>query len=312
MPAQLLDLPNEILNQVIRYLDSDICLEQRFHSHPRNTWLELEERPLTHISVSSRRLRQLALPVLFRRARLNPIHLTDFLTFIHQHTLEPTVHSIVAHIEGPLSHIHPAWWCRLLNAIPTPTLILVGSPSSFSEPAKLHITVSDSWAFNIPYQLLELKQSPLAARQQIAYSNLPSIFAARPWHSLRVNEGSMLLAYTRYEYFLKKPPSLMADLQLLLSDYTTSANAGIDAIPPEMMPHSIMLIHRLFEMLRWFSYTAVFPFYNHTDEIMKCVRRMKRLERLEVRLCPEEGTRLLEDEMGAAGNRIDLNDPWNE
>lgn len=305
MPAQLLDLPNEILSQIIRYLDSDICLEHRFVAHPRDKWLELDEKPLKHISTASQRLRQLSLPTLFQRARLNPFQLTDFLNFTHHHALTSTIHSIVAHLTSPVSHIHPAWWCRLLNEIPTPTLILTGAPSAFSEPAKLHITVSDSWAFDIPIQLLELKQSPAAARQQIPHSNLPSIFAARPWHSLRVNEGSMLKAYTRYEYFLKKPPSLLADLQMQLSDYTTSAGA----IPPEMMPHSIMLIHRLFESLQSFAYVAVFPFYNHTDEILKCVRRMGRLQRLSVKLCPAEGERLLEEEVGG---RIDLNDPWTE
>jgi len=160
------------------------------------------------------------------------------------------------------------------------------------------MNMNDSWAFDIPYQLLELRQSPEAARQHVSYNKLPSVLTARPWHSLRVNEGSNLSAYSSYEYFLKKPPSIMA-------------NMG-SQFAPLHVPNPPNPALQILEGLTEFSFIAIFPFYNHVDDILKCVRRMKSLETLFMKLCPEPESTILEDEMKAANYHLDLNDPWAE
>ncbi|KAK5101946.1 hypothetical protein LTS08_004405 [Lithohypha guttulata] len=165
------------------------------------------------------------------------------------------------------------------------------------------------------YQLLELSQSAAVAQTDIDYFEdhpLPSILGAKPWSSMRVNEGSNLAAYTKYEYFLKKPPSLMSNVQTFLNVVPANAN-------PELMHKAfgvsapcITSIHDVLSQLEEFSYVAIFPFYNHVDQILKCIRRMTALKKLFVKLCPEPESTVLDDEIKAAEGHFDINDPWNE
>jgi len=117
-----------------------------------------------------------------------------------------------------------------------------------------------------------------------------NLLMARPWCSVTVNEGSSLKAYTTYEYFLRQTPSLMSALLT-----TKSVDADI-----------------LFRNLSSFSFVAIFPFYNHVDQILKCVRKMRRLKTLFVKLCPEPESNVLSDEIEDARGHIEVNDPWNE
>jgi hypothetical protein len=68
----------------------------------------------------------------------------------------------------------------------------------------------------------------------------------------------------------------------------------------------------MFAELEEFSFSAIFPFYNHVDEILKSVRKMKKLRILRTKLCPEPNSTVLNDEIEAAGGHIDVNDPWTE
>ena len=56
----------------------------------------------------------------------------------------------------------------------------------------------------------------------------------------------------------------------------------------------------MFARLTSFSFIAIFPFYNHTDEILKSVRKMKKLQKLFVKLCPEPDSTVLNDEIEEA------------
>lgn len=120
----------------------------------------------------------------------------------------------------------------------------------------------------------------------ISLTELPSIFAARQWRALSVNESSSLKAYTTYEYFLRRTPSLLATLH---TRKLTTADS-------------------MFAELEEFNFVAIFPFYNHIDEILKSVRKMKKLRVLRTKLCPEPDSTVLNDEIEAAGGHIDVND----
>jgi len=178
----------------------------------------------------------------------------------------------------------------LLNEIPLTTFTIICAPHVFAELASISIISVDSWAFNMPYQIIRFRQDDMAARCRVDLNNLPNLLTARPWTEFSVNEGSSLKAYTTYEYFLRRTPSLMATLHL-----TKSAEA--DA---------------MFTKLTSFSFTAIFPFYNHVDEILKSVRKMKHLRTLCLKLCPEPESTVLADEIEDAKGHLDVNDPWNE
>jgi hypothetical protein len=70
--------------------------------------------------------------------------------------------------------------------------------------------------------------------------------------------------------------------------------------------------NELFASLLSFEFVAIFPFYNHVDEVLKCVRKMTRLLRLFIRLCPDVDSVAFRDEVELAGGALDVHDLWNE
>lgn len=283
-------LPNELIDHVFSFLESLAPSEVNFNEQPRADYTKAEATPLKDVSRVSRRLRRIALPRLFANVQLDPYRLTPFLVFIHQQELAKHVHTIVAQLQGPCNHLHPAWWARLLNEVPARTFIISCAPHVFAELVNTSVVGADAWAFNMSHQILKLKQAPESVNDQISLTDLPSLFAARKWTDLCVNEGSSLKAYTTYEYFLRRTPSLLGTIHARKSTVADS----------------------MFAELRTFTFTAIFPFYNHVDEILKSVRKMKRLRVLRTKLCPEPHSTVLRDEISAAGGHIDVHDPWNE
>ena len=289
----LTDLPSELIDHVFSFLDSAAPSDVKFNDHPTSTYTTAEDTPLKDLSRVSRRLRGIILPRLFANVRLDPYKLTPFLAFIHQHDLAKIVQTVVAQLQGPCNHLHPAWWARLLNEVSTQSFTIICAPHIFAELVNTSIVGAEAWAFNMPYQLLRFRQprqTPESPQDHISLIDLPSLFSARKWTELSVNEGSSLKAYTTYEYFLRRTPSLLATLH---SSRSTIAD-------------------NLFANLESFNFTAIFPFYNHVDEILKSVRKMKNLKILRTKLCPEPDSTVLNDEIEAAGGHIDVNDPWNE
>ena len=308
--SSLLVLPNELLHHAFSFLDRTSPSERNFTHLPGRNWTDHAEAPLKALSIVSRRLRAIVLQILFTHARLDPCYLTPFLDFVHQLGLAGSIESIVAHVPDLRHCFHPAWYVRLLNEVPATRLVIACEPHTFAEIAGIDMNLADRWAFNIPHQYLELRQPTSEAVRQTSYDYLPGLLGAKHWESMRLNEGSSLAAYTSYEYFLKKPPSLLSDIHTCLT-----------SIPfdPENLPEmssstltGITLTQHMLQNLQAFSFTAVFPFYNHVDDVLKCIRRMRNLERLFIKLCPEPGSTVLDDAVEAAAGHIDLNDPWNE
>ena len=149
----------------------------------------------------------------------------------------------------------------------------------------------DSWAFNMPLQSITFSLQPNAAH--ICALSSRSLLTALPWTSFIVNEGSSLKAYSQYEYFMKRTPSLLSALSTPGSTPTFNPEASA-----------------LFANLTSFSYTAIFPFYNHVDEVLKLIRQMHNLRYLSTKLCPEPGSSVIDEE--TRGGHIDLNDAWME
>ncbi|KIX96299.1 uncharacterized protein Z520_08077 [Fonsecaea multimorphosa CBS 102226] len=298
---KLLQLPNEILTRIISFLDTPSPFDADILQKPKSALIPFESEAgieLTSIKASALKnltltcqfLRALTLPVLFKHAVLHPLLLTDFLSFLKRHRLNQHVVSVVAHVPGHYNHVHPAWWARLLNEVPATRLNIVAAPEIFAELAGISSWTSDAWAFDMAFQILQLDQTPEAARMEIDYDNLPNFLVARPWQKMVVNEGSSLQAYTTYEFFLRRTPSLMTALH---SNHSAAGDA-------------------LFANLQSFDFVAIFPFYNHVDEVLKCVRKMRQLRRLFVKLCPEPSSTVFHDEIEMAGGALDVHDPWNE
>ncbi len=258
---QLLELPNEILARIISFHDTGSPFNISLLEKPKSGLTPQEcddgirlmsmpttsnrQYPLKNLTLTCRLIRSLGLPVLSKHAVLHPLLLSDFLTFLKEHKLTHHVASLVAHLPGHYNHVHPAWWARLLNEVPATSLGIVAPPEVFAELAGIYSWSNDAWAFDMPLQTLRVDQSLDAARTRIDYDELPNFLVARPWENLVYNEGSSLSAYTTYEFFLRRTPSLLTALHF------NSSAAG----------------DSLFANLLEFDFIAIFPFYNHVDEV---------------------------------------------
>jgi len=308
----LLVLPNEVLDHVFAFLGSEPPSARNLVQLPSRDWTISHQVPLKALSTTSHHIRAIVLHRLFRHSRLDPCQLTPFLEFINRSDLARSIESIVAHISALQDCFHPAWYVRLLNEVPLTRLVVGCEPHLFAGITGIRMDLTDRWAFDIPYQYLEVRQSASEAIRQSSYDYLPGLLGIKHWSSVTVNEGSSLAAYTSYQHFLKKPPSLFSNVHICLSSIPLNATPeGLRELFPETSTQ-ITLVQEMLQNLRDFSFVAVFPFYNHVDDILKCIRRMRNLESLFIKLCPEAGSTVLDDGLRAAGSHIDLNDPWNE
>ncbi|KAI8630039.1 hypothetical protein F5Y19DRAFT_464305 [Xylariaceae sp. FL1651] len=113
------------------------------------------------------------------------------------------------------------------------------------------------------------------------------LFNIRPWTSILLNEGSSTKVYRVYEFFLRRPPSMLGAL-LGCEEHPNDA----PLIPPTVID---------------FNYIAIFPLSSHFEILLQ---HLPRLDRLFVQLTPRPGNGILEnaDEM----KQIDPADLWME
>ncbi|KAH8896510.1 hypothetical protein GQ53DRAFT_743653 [Thozetella sp. PMI_491] len=90
-----------------------------------------------------------------------------------------------------------------------------------------------------------------------------NLFTIRPWTSILLNEGSSTRVYKTYEFFLKRPPSILGAL------------LGAEEFPNDrpLIPSTI----------RSLAYVAIFPLSSHFNTL---VRSLPPLDRLFVQLVP--------------------------
>lgn len=152
----------------------------------------------------------------------------------------------------------------------------------------------------MPYHALRLRQERPTLSLAIGNASQCHLFTARPWTRLAINESSSLKAYSQYEYFLRKTPSLLASLR----HYRFHQDQPFFST---LSPFTTLLNN-----LTHFTYTAIFPFYNHIEIILHSVRAMPNLTHLAFKLCPEPESTIVDDELKLALGHIDVNDAWME
>ncbi|OLN86455.1 hypothetical protein CCHL11_06338 [Colletotrichum chlorophyti] len=111
------------------------------------------------------------------------------------------------------------------------------------------------------------------------------LFTIRPWQALLLNEGSSTRVYKTYEFYLKRPPSILGAL------------LGAEEFPNDepLVPPTV----------RDFSYVAIFPLSTHFNTL---IMNIPRLDRLFVQLVPRNDILQDADEM----RNIEISDLWME
>lgn len=112
-----------------------------------------------------------------------------------------------------------------------------------------------------------------------------ALFTVRPWTSLLLNEGSSTRVYKTYEYFHKRPPSLLGAL-----------------LGAESFPNDAALIP---PTVRSLSYVGIFPLSSHVNTL---VQFLPRIERLFIQLVPRND--ILKDRREM--DHLDMDDLWAE
>ncbi|KAI1939643.1 hypothetical protein LOZ66_002959 [Ophidiomyces ophidiicola] len=123
-----------------------------------------------------------------------------------------------------------------------------------------------------------------------------SIFTACPWTEILFNEGSSLQGYRNDGYYLLRLPSFM--------DHWGYA----DFFDTTALPYSQTAILRLTS----FHYTSIFPFYKHTNLVLRMIRDMANLRHLSVQLSPspEDLTRVFNEDSNLG--HMDPSNSWME
>ncbi|EEQ90933.1 hypothetical protein RJZ56_007731 [Blastomyces dermatitidis] len=291
-------LPNELLNHVLSYLSSGPPPSAgKLRQIPAHNITSSTTIDLKNVSRTSSRFRALARPFLFTHTHHELRDQERFLDFLRRHELAPHVRSVLVSVRSifPGSE-KPLWWVRLLEEVDPRHLTVIAPPYMFAHMALCRLESVHSWAFDLPLQTMQFHQPEPAQRR--AYSPKPgpdgTLFNARPWTEILFNEGSSLRAYSNYEYYLLRVPSIMEHW------------GSVDPLQSKELPYPVGAISRLTS----FHYIAVFPFYNHTNLVLKVIRNMSNLRHLSFQLAPQPTSTIFEDEQRAG--TLDPNDPWME
>jgi hypothetical protein len=293
-------LPNELLDQIISHLTTEPPSLGQLHHAPSLQLTQSPTKDLKHLTQCSRRLLELVRPRLFSHVCLDLHDEPDFDSFMTESNLAQYVESLVVIAnDNSERQVDPFWWRRVLRYLDPRHVIVVAPPVFIGNTLATPINNGHNWAFDIPLQILLLEREcmPRDSFQLPDLETCTSLLASRPWTSMNFNESSSLKAYNHYEYFLTCVPSV-------LPVWGVSGKRGTNHSLERPIDLPILL-----HGLTSFSYTAVFPFYNHSQLVLDAVSRMDQLRRLDVQLAPCWGNHITELEQRGS---MDPNDPWME
>lgn len=186
-------------------------------------------------------------------------------------------------------------WHSVLGALNPLRFTIIASPRMLASLLQRMLYLGDEWSFDQTHHILSLSTdssnttppSPAPAPGPSTSHRHCDLFTLRPWTRVLLNEGSSTRVYKTYEYYHKRPPSILPAL------------VGSDAPPNDvpLLPPSI----------RDLSYVAIFPLANHLHgslvSHLPCA-----LDRLFVQVVPRNG--ILRDR--SAMEHLDMDDLWAE
>lgn len=293
-------LPNELLDQIISYLSTAPPSFGRLQHAPNLKLTHSPTKDLKHLALCSSRLLELVRPRLFNHARLYLHDERDFHSFMINSNLGQHVTSLVVMGSGISDRrTDSCWWRQVLRYLDPGHVVVIAPPPFIGNTLGTPIMNAHNWAFEIELQILVL-QRQCKARDLSQLPDLEtctSLLASRPWTSMSFNESSSLKSYHHYEYFLSTVPSI-------LGEWGANLIRGGRQLPQRQTD-----LPTLLRGLTYFSYTAVFPFFNHSQIVLDAILGMQNLQRLDVRLAPCPGNHVTEVEQRGP---MDPNDPWME
>ncbi|GKZ18836.1 hypothetical protein AbraIFM66951_009540 [Aspergillus brasiliensis] len=298
LPQSALEsLPNELLDQIISELSASPPSLARVHKPPCMRITTSRTRDLKNFARTSSRLLELVRPHLFAHACFEIKDVADFVSFITSLDLGRYVISIVAKgMDSPDCREDPHWWHPVLDKLDPLRIIVIAPPPFLAAMLDTRIMDGHSWAFEVPFQVLQLEQKSRVCNPSLLPEpqHPASLLETRAWTSFAFNESSSLRAYNHYEYFMFQVPSLLNKWGTVASTQLFSERLNLS---------------RSLKSFTSFRYTAVFPFYNHVKLVLDAVELMTNLRSLSIQLAPSPKDKITEMEQRGS---MDPSDPWME
>ena len=297
--ASLLNLPLELLEQIISVLTEGETLSTKLlHEEPSDALLQSGYHPLKDFSLACRATRQLCFPSLFSAIKVDINNADEFLRFAETNNLFSRVDSLLLY-SGLSPQTQDFSNCniwlpmvRVLDSASPSVLTVVLTTSLFQKIIPYDLDLSDEWVFRIPCQVLQLR----TPQDQVALSkpsrgalDSQNLFQIREWTHCIFNHGSSINAYSSYEYFLKKTPSIFNP-----QDYSEVGRKMTEGG---------------FANLTSLDYIAIFPI-DHMYSFTQCLGSMKKLKCLRVQFAPTLSNNVLDDPV--AMGKCQPGDLWLE
>ncbi|GAT23524.1 F-box domain protein [Aspergillus luchuensis] len=295
--SPLESLPNELLDQIISEVSASPPSQSRVHKPPCMRITTSRTRDLKNLARTSSRLLELVRPHLFAHACFDIKDVADFVSFITRLDLGRYVISIVAKgMDSPDHREDPYWWRPVLDSLDPLRIIVIAPPPFLAAMLDTRIMDGHSWAFEVPFQVLQLEQNSRVCRPPLlSETKHPArLLETRVWSSFAFNESSSLRAYNHYEYFMFQVPSLFNKWGTVASTQLFSERLDLS---------------RSLKSFTSFNYTAVFPFYNHVKLVLDAIELMTNLRSLSIQLAPSPDDKITEMEQRGS---MDPSDPWME
>ncbi|RAK84633.1 F-box domain protein [Aspergillus costaricaensis CBS 115574] len=295
--SPLESLPNELLDQIISELSASPPSQSRVHKPPCMRITTSRTRDLKNLARTSSRLRELVRPHLFAHACFDIKDVADFVSFITSLDLDRYVISIVAKgMDSPDHREDPYWWRPVLDSLDPLRITVIAPPPFLAAMLDTRIMDGHSWAFEVPFQVLQLEQNSRVCKPPLPSETKQSVslLETRVWSSFAFNESSSLRAYNHYEYFMFQVPSLFNKWGTVASTQLFSERLDLS---------------RSLKSFTSFNYTAVFPFYNHVKLVLDAIELMTNLRSLSIQLAPSPNDKITEMEQRGS---MDPSDPWME
>lgn len=295
--SSLETLPNELLDEIISYIATSPPSVARLHQPPSVRISRSDDRSLKNFARSSSRILGVVRPRLFAHAYFGLDDVTEFLSFVSALNIERYVTSIVIQCSQSTDRTADSfWWRQVLSCLDPLRVTVVAPPPFIGTMLGAEIFEGHSWAFDVPLQTIQFERSSqlVALGKLPSLEKCPSLLESRNWSSLSFNESSSIKAYNHYEYFLFQVPSLFSKWGSTASLRSREDRAALSV---------------RFDDLTSFSFTAVFPFYNHVKLVLNAAELMVNLRCLSVQLAPCEDDKVTEIEQRGS---MDPSDPWME
>lgn len=297
--ASLLDLPPELLDQIISLLSEGKPPSEKFlHEEPSDALLQSGYHPLKDLSQACRTTRELCFPSLFSAVRVDLNRVDAFLSLSESHNLCSQADSLVLYLD-PGSHAensnNSSIWPSVVQIVdlakPSVVTVLL-TASLFEEILPYKLDLTDQWAFSIRYQALQLRMPEgLAQSSQMSQETWESqnVFQIRKWSHCTFNQGSSISGYSSYEYFLKQTPCIFN--------------------PQNRHEFGHKMMEGSFENLTCLDYIAIFPI-DHMRLFCLSMDSMGKLKCLRVQFAPTPSNNVL-DNPDAVG-KCQPGDLWQE